>query len=88
MTRWSLIQQCRDADDPAFREHMEILCGRYWSPAYFYIRRNWTRDPEEASDLCQSFFLKFLSLDFLESVDAAAPTGTQTGRNAPRPGVS
>lgn len=69
-THWSLISRCQDTDGPAYRESFEALCGRYWAPAYWFIRRYWVRDPEQAKDLCQAFFLRFYEKDFLRSVDA------------------
>ena len=69
-THWSLISRCQDPDQPSYRTSFETLCGRYWGPAYWFIRRYWVRDPEEAKDLCQAFFLRFYEKDFLQSVDA------------------
>ncbi|MDP7032985.1 MAG: hypothetical protein QF752_00685 [Planctomycetota bacterium] len=68
-TLWTQIRQCHDASDPQYRSQLETLCNRYWPPVYFYIRRNWNRDPEVAKDLCQSFFLKFLEPGFLLKAD-------------------
>jgi RNA polymerase sigma-70 factor (ECF subfamily) len=69
-THWSLIAHCKDPDAPSYRRSFEALCGRYWAPAYWFIRRNWGKEPEEAKDLCQAFFLRFYEKDFMRSVDA------------------
>ncbi|HKS36028.1 MAG TPA: sigma-70 family RNA polymerase sigma factor, partial [Verrucomicrobiae bacterium] len=44
------------------------LCRTYWFPLYAYIRRQ-GRNPEEASDLTQAFFERFLEKDYLRQVD-------------------
>lgn len=70
-TNWSLIHLCQDGGQGAsLRTSLDVLFRKYWSPVYFYIVRYWTRDPEEAKDLTQAFFLSFLERDFLRSVEA------------------
>ena len=59
-TNWSLIHQCQDSDPENLRASLDILFRKYWSPVYFYIIRYWTRDPEQAKDLTQAFFMAFL----------------------------
>lgn len=66
-TRWSLVRGARGDEG---RAALEELCRKYWSPVYFSIRRNWNASVEEAKDLAQEFFLRFLEKDFLRSVDA------------------
>ncbi len=66
-TRWSLVRGARGDSD---RAALEELCRKYWSPVYFALRRTWNADVEEAKDLAQAFFLRFLEKDFLKSVDA------------------
>jgi len=48
---------------------MERLCQSYWYPLYAFVRRK-GRSHEDASDLTQSFFARFLEKDFLGSVEA------------------
>lgn len=48
---------------------LETLCRAYWYPLYAYVRRK-GHDPHEAQDLTQGFFERFLSRNFLQSVDA------------------
>lgn len=49
---------------------MERLCGTYWYPLYVFVRRK-GYDHEDASDLTQSFFARFLEKRYLKSVDAS-----------------
>jgi len=47
---------------------MERLCQTYWYPLYVFVRRK-GYSHEEASDLTQAYFAKFLEKRFLKSVD-------------------
>lgn len=49
---------------------MERLCKTYWYPLYVFIRRK-GHGHEDASDLTQSFFAKFLEKRYLQSVDSS-----------------
>lgn len=49
---------------------MERLCRAYWYPLYVFVRRR-GHGHEDASDLTQAFFEKFLEKNFLKSVDAS-----------------
>jgi len=46
------------------------LCRDYWYPLYAYIRRS-GRAPEDAQDLAQGFFERFLEKDYLKTVAPA-----------------
>ncbi len=48
---------------------LEELCGTYWFPLYAYVRRHgYSR--EDAEDLTQSFFARFLQKNYLEKLSA------------------
>ena len=50
-------------------EALEALCRTYWYPIYGYIRgRGYS--PEDAQDLAQAFFERFLEKNYLEAVNA------------------
>lgn len=49
---------------------MERLCRAYWYPLYVFVRRK-GHSHEDASDLTQAFFAKFLEKRYLKSVDAS-----------------
>ncbi len=48
---------------------MERLCQSYWYPLYVFVRRK-GHGHEDASDLTQAFFARFLEKNYLRSVDA------------------
>ena len=48
---------------------MQRLCRTYWYPLYVFVRRK-GHNHEDASDLTQAFFAKFLEKRYLKSVDA------------------
>jgi RNA polymerase sigma-70 factor (ECF subfamily) len=45
------------------------LCQTYWYPLYSYVRRQ-GRTKEDAEDLVQTFFERFLEKDYLEGLNA------------------
>jgi RNA polymerase sigma-70 factor (ECF subfamily) len=47
---------------------MERLCLTYWYPLYVFVRRK-GHGHEDASDLTQAFFARFLEKKYLRSVD-------------------
>mgnify|MGYP001615606031 CR=1 FL=1 len=69
-TSWSIIQGCQGDDSTEVRTRFEDLIRRYWAPVYRYVRRDWARNDEEAKDLTQGYFLRFLEADFIRQVDA------------------
>ncbi len=69
-TSWSAIRQSQDPDSSGFEGSMDRLFRKYWSPVYFYVRRHWARDNEEAKDMTQAFFTTFFEKDFIQGVSA------------------
>jgi len=49
---------------------MKRLCRTYWYPLYVFVRRK-GYNHEDASDLTQAFFAKFLEKDYLRSVHSS-----------------
>lgn len=67
-TRWSLVLTASLEEEPVARRALGELCVMYWMPVYSYIRgRGWKA--EEAEDLTQQFFLKFLERKGIEAAD-------------------
>jgi RNA polymerase sigma-70 factor (ECF subfamily) len=64
-----LVLQARD-DDAQSRRALEALCRAYRSPVLAYVRSRGTT-PEEAEDLTQSFFARFIERDFHAQADPA-----------------
>jgi RNA polymerase sigma factor (sigma-70 family) len=69
-THWSVVVHAGDSQSPEAATAMERLCQTYWYPLYVFVRRK-GHSHEDASDLTQAFFARFLEKDFLKSVDAS-----------------
>jgi len=67
-TRWSLVLSAQRRDGGAHRAALEDLCRAYWYPLYAYVRRR-GHAVDDAHDLTQSFFARFLEKDFLGDVE-------------------
>ncbi len=48
---------------------LEELCATYWFPLYAYVRRR-GHTKEDAEDLTQAFFARFLEKNYLDGLDA------------------
>ena len=68
-THWSVVVQARNSQSPEATAALERLCQTYWYPLYVFVRRK-GHSHEDASDLTQAFFAKFLEKRYLKSVDA------------------
>src|SRR5215472_15048 len=69
-THWSVVVHAGDSRSPEAESAMERLCRTYWYPLYVFVRRK-GHSHEDASDLTQAFFAKFLEKRYLKSVDAS-----------------
>src|SRR5215470_16508482 len=69
-THWSVVVHAGDSGSPEAASALERLCRSYWYPLYVFVRRK-GHSHEDASDLTQAFFAKFLEKRFLKSVDAS-----------------
>ena len=66
-TRWSVVLATRE--EAGSQEALAWLCERYWLPLYAFVRsRGYQRD--DAKDLVQGFFERFLSRNLAEEADA------------------
>jgi DNA-directed RNA polymerase specialized sigma24 family protein len=61
--------QAGDSQSPEAGFALERLCWTYWYPLYVFVRRK-GKTHEDACDLTQAFFARFLEKDYLRSVDA------------------
>jgi RNA polymerase sigma-70 factor (ECF subfamily) len=69
-TRWTLVvAAARDSNDSG-RPALAELCERYWPPLYAYARRD-GHAVDEAQDLTQAFFAKFLEKEYVRAADPA-----------------
>ena len=66
-THWSTVLAAGDSESPGLREALERLCQTYWYPLYAFIRRK-GHCPEDAEDLTQAFFERFLQKHYIKHV--------------------
>src|SRR5215475_1101517 len=69
-THWSVVVHAGNSGSPEAASALERLCRSYWYPLYVFVRRK-GHSHEDASDLTQAFFAKFLEKRYLKSVDAS-----------------
>lgn len=67
-THWSVVLAAGAGDDTAAREALAALCRSYWYPLYAYARRR-GHPPQDAEDLIQSFFVRFLEHNWVARAD-------------------
>ena len=67
-THWSVVLAAKECDSRSVQEALEKLCRTYWYPLYAYVRQR-GREPHEAQDLTQEFFLRLLDKHYLAQVD-------------------
>jgi RNA polymerase sigma-70 factor (ECF subfamily) len=67
-TRWSIVLAAAHDSRPQAREALATLCGAYWFPLYYYVRRRGYR-ADEAQDLTQAFFATLLEKEYLDMAD-------------------
>src|SRR5277367_5991563 len=67
-THWSVVLRASDSRNPESAEALEKLCRAYWYPLYAFVRGT-GQGPEEARDLTQEFFARFLEKKWLNDAD-------------------
>jgi RNA polymerase sigma-70 factor (ECF subfamily) len=68
-THWTVVLAAGKRATPQFDAALEELCRTYWFPLYAYIRRRgYTK--EDAEDLTQVFFARFLAKNYLAGLSA------------------
>lgn len=68
-THWTVVLAAGNRSTPQSNEALEQLCKTYWFPLYAYVRRRgYTK--EDAEDLTQAFFARFLAKNYLEGLSA------------------
>lgn len=68
-TRWTVVVAAGDRTSPDSEAALAELCRDYWYPLYAYVRRQ-GRTREDAEDLTQAFFERFLAGNPLAGVSA------------------
>src|SRR5512137_2715414 len=69
-THWSVVLAAGQSADAQASVALEQLCRTYWYPLYAYVRRRGYR-PEDAQDLTQEFFARFLEKESFSLADPA-----------------
>jgi RNA polymerase sigma factor (sigma-70 family) len=66
-THWTAVMAAGRGSSPEAEVALEELCRTYWFPLYVYVRRQ-TPTREDAEDLTQAFFARFLKQNYLEKL--------------------
>jgi RNA polymerase sigma-70 factor (ECF subfamily) len=67
-THWSVVLSAADTSAPGAQAALESLCRTYWYPLYTYVRRR-GHTQEDAQDLTQEFFTRFLQRKSFQLAD-------------------
>ena len=68
-TRWTVVLHAGRKSSPQSDRALSDLCQTYWFPLYAYVRRK-GHSKEDAEDLTQAFFARFLEKNYLEGLNA------------------
>ncbi|HXG48821.1 MAG TPA: sigma-70 family RNA polymerase sigma factor [Methylomirabilota bacterium] len=68
-TRWTVVLSAGRKSSPDADRALAELCQTYWYPLYAYVRRQ-GHTKEDAEDLTQAFFARFLEKNYLEGLAA------------------
>ncbi|MCX6898449.1 MAG: sigma-70 family RNA polymerase sigma factor [Verrucomicrobia bacterium] len=68
-TRWTHVLAAGRKSSPQADVALEELCRIYWYPLYAYVRRH-GHSKEDAEDLTQAFFERFLQKNYLEGLSS------------------
>ena len=68
-THWTVVLAAGKRSTPQSDRALEELCRTYWFPLYAYVRRR-GHTKEDAEDLTQAFFARFLGKNYLAGLSA------------------
>lgn len=68
-THWTVVLAAGSRSTPNAEVALEELCRTYWYPLYAYVRRR-GHTHEDAQDLTQAFFARFLEKNYLETLSS------------------
>ncbi|KAF0175240.1 MAG: DNA-directed RNA polymerase subunit sigma24 [Limisphaerales bacterium] len=68
-TRWTVVLAAGRKSSPHSDRALGELCQTYWYPLYAYVRRR-GHAKEDAEDLVQAFFARFLEKNYLDGLSA------------------
>jgi RNA polymerase sigma factor (sigma-70 family) len=67
-TNWSVVLAAGHGSSTAIQHALEELCRAYWFPLYAFARRQ-GNSPEDAQDMTQEFFARFLTRGYFALAD-------------------
>ena len=67
-TSWTVVLGAKDDQSDVSQAALSTLCETYWRPLYSYMRHK-GYSIEDAEDLTQEFFARFLEYDYLKNVE-------------------
>lgn len=67
-TLWTVVLAAGDQASPDSHAALATLCQAYWMPVYAFIRKR-GHSPEQAKDLTQGFFARFLEKNHVSRAD-------------------
>lgn len=68
-TRWTVVMEAGRKSSPHSQRALAELCESYWHPLYCFVRRR-VASQEDAEDLVQGYFERFVAGNFLDGVSA------------------
>jgi RNA polymerase sigma factor (sigma-70 family) len=68
-THWTVVLSAGQKHTPQSDGALEELCRTYWFPLYAYVRRR-GHGKQDAEDLTQMFFARFLAKNYLNGLSA------------------
>jgi RNA polymerase sigma-70 factor (ECF subfamily) len=68
-THWTVVLAAGQRHTPQADHALEELCRTYWFPLYAYVRRR-GHNKQDAEDLVQAFFARFLEKNHLAGLDS------------------
>ena len=68
-THWTVVLAAGQRHTPQSDGALEELCRTYWFPLYAYVRRR-GHSKQDAEDLTQAFFARFLEKNYLSGLSA------------------
>jgi len=67
-THWSMVLAAGDGVSAPATAALEALCRTYWFPLFTFVRRR-GHNPEDAQDMTQEFFARFLGRNVVSQAD-------------------
>lgn len=70
-TAWSIIRDAQTTEAEKRRQALDRLISVYWRPVYWTLRIDWKASREEAKDLTQEYFSRFVEKRMVDTLSRA-----------------